>query len=46
MNHWPDSLILSMEHPWGKDIQVCSNKVSRVINDHALKRDTFLFWFI
>jgi len=29
-------LIFSMEHPWGEDIQVCSDKVSGVINDHAL----------
>jgi len=32
-----------MEHPWGKNIQVYSNKVSGVINDHALKGDTFLY---
>jgi len=24
------ALIFSMEHPWGKEIQVCSNKVPRV----------------
>jgi len=24
-------LIFSMEHPWGKEIQVCSNKVPKVI---------------
>jgi len=26
-----NALIFSMEHPWGKDIQVCSNQVPRVI---------------
>jgi len=31
-----------MEYPWSKEIQVCSNKVSGVINDHALKGETFL----
>jgi len=34
-----------MEHPWGKEIQG-SNKVSGVINDHAIKGDTFLYRFI
>jgi len=24
-------LIFSMEHPWGKEIQGCSNKVPRVM---------------
>jgi len=32
-------LIFGMEYPWGKEIQVCSNKVTGVINDHALKGD-------
>jgi len=31
MNHQPNALICSMEHPWGKEIQVCSNKVFRVM---------------
>jgi len=26
-----NTLILSMEHPWGKEIQFCSNKVPRVM---------------
>jgi len=34
------------EYPWGKENQVCSNKVSGVINDHALKGDKFLYRFI
>jgi len=41
-----NALIFSMEHPWGKVIQVCSNKVSGVIHDHAINQDTFLYRFI
>jgi len=40
------ALIFGMEHPWGKEIQLCSNKVSGVTNFHALKGDKFLFGFI
>jgi len=33
MNQWPgNALVFSMEHPWGKEIQVCSNKVPRVMH--------------
>jgi len=28
-----NTLIFSMEHPWGKEIQGCSNKVPRVMYD-------------
>jgi len=29
-----------MEHPWDKEIQVCSNKLPGVTNDHALRGHT------
>jgi len=38
--------MFGMDYPWSKEIQLCSNKVSGVINDHALKLDTFLYRFI
>jgi len=28
-----NALIFSMEHPWGKEIQMCSNKVPSVMYD-------------
>jgi len=31
MNHWPECIDISMDHPWGKEIQVSSNKVPRVM---------------
>jgi len=34
-NHWLKSLILGMEHPWDKEIQICTNIVPGVIDDHA-----------
>jgi len=37
-----NALIFGMEHPWGKKIQVCSNKVSGVTNGHALRRQYFI----
>jgi len=45
MNHWPECIDIGMEYPWSKEIQVCSNKVSGVINDHALKGDKVLYRF-
>jgi len=31
MNHWLECIdIFGREHPWGKEIQVCSNEVPRV----------------
>jgi len=30
-SHEPLALIFGMEHPWGKEIQVSSNKIPRVI---------------
>jgi len=43
MNHWPEyALIFGMEHPWGKEIQVCSNEVPEVINGHALRGHNFI----
>jgi len=31
INHGRNALIFSMEHPWGKEIQVCSIKVPMVM---------------
>jgi len=35
-------LIFGMEHPWGKEIQVCSNEVPGVINGHTLRGHIFI----
>jgi len=35
-------LIFGMKHPWGKEIQVCSNEVPGVINGHALRGNNFI----
>jgi len=37
-----NALIFGMQHPWGKEIQVCSNKVPGVINGHALRGHNFI----
>jgi len=39
-------LIFSKEHPRGKEIQVCSNEVPRVINGHALRGHIFIWAYI
>jgi len=35
-NAAPNGKIFSMEHPWGKRIEVCTNEVPGVKNDPAL----------
>jgi len=40
-----NALIFGMEHPWGKKIQFCSNKVPWVTNDHALRGHSFYIGF-
>jgi len=36
-----NALIFGIEHPWGKEIQVCSNEVPRVTNGHARRGHSF-----
>jgi len=36
-----NALIFGTEHPWGKEIQVCSHEVPGVINGHALRGHNF-----
>jgi len=38
-----NTLIFGMEHPWEEEIQVCSNKVPGVTNDHAKREHTCSF---
>jgi len=41
----PNEAIFSMDHPSDEEIQVCSNKVTGVTNDHIL-RDIVLYRLI
>jgi len=42
MNHWLECIYIFMEHPWGKEIQVCANEVPGVTNGHALRGHSFI----
>jgi len=35
-----------MKHPWGKEIQDCSNEVPEVINSHTLRGHNFIQAYI
>jgi len=37
-----NTLIFGVGHPWGKEIQICSNKLPGVINVHALRGHSFI----
>jgi len=38
----PNGTMFSMDHPYDKEIQFCSNKVPGVTNGHALKGYRFI----
>jgi len=37
-----NALKFGVEHPWGKEIQFCSNEVPGDINGHALRGHNFI----
>jgi len=42
MNNFPECIDICMGHPWGKEIQLCSDKLPGVTNGHALRGYSFI----
>jgi len=39
-------MMFVLDHPWGKEIQVCSNEGPGVTNGHALRGHSFILVYI
>jgi len=46
MNDWPEYLGISMEHPFDKEFQLCSNEVPGVTSGYFLRGHNFILVYI